>query len=147
MLVHKCVHHIHIIEQKAGAPLQICLCRQGSRKCETLEEAGLDDFRNIPAFIHCFGSEGRPLTRTSSVCNLGVIWLPPFLLWVFSCHNEVRSLGILLDSVLSMESQIMSVVHTTHCYLRQIAQRCPYLDTESLSTLVHALVVLRLDYL
>ena len=44
-----------------------------------------------------------------------------------------------------MESQIASMFPTTHLHLRRIAQLCPYLDTEYLTTLVHALVVLRFN--
>ena len=38
------------------------------------------------------------------------------------------------------------MVHTTYFYLWRIAQLRPYLDVGALTTLVHVLVVLRLDY-
>ena len=60
--------------------------------------------------------------------------------------DEVCSLGVLLDPALSMASQIASVVQYTYFHLKQIAQLHPYLDTGSLNTLVHTLVVSRLDY-
>ena len=45
-----------------------------------------------------------------------------------------------------MEPQITSVVHSAYFHLRQIAQLHLYLDTKSLTTLVYALLVLRIDY-
>ena len=67
------------------------------------------------------------------------------LFWgdILSTKDEVPSLGIPLDPVLAMESQRASVAHSAYFHLRQIAQLCPYLDTESLTTLVPELVVLR----
>ena len=61
-------------------------------------------------------------------------------------QNEVRSLGVLLDPMLTMESQVASAVRPAHFHLRRIAQLRPYLDTEALTTLVHALVISRVDY-
>ena len=55
--------------------------------------------------------------------------------------DGVRSLGIHLDPVLTMESQVASVVRTTFFHLRQIAQLRPYLDVGTLTTLVHALKI------
>ena len=51
-----------------------------------------------------------------------------------------------LDPMLTMETQIASVIYTTYFHLWRIAQLCFYLDVRALTTLVHALVVLRLDY-
>ena len=45
-----------------------------------------------------------------------------------------------------METQVASVVRFTYFQLWQIAQLCPYLGVGALTTLVHALVVARLDY-
>ena len=44
-----------------------------------------------------------------------------------------------------MTSQIVSVVRSAYFHLKWIAQLHPYLDTGSLTTLVHVLVDLRLD--
>ena len=60
--------------------------------------------------------------------------------------DEVCTLGVLLDLSLLVTSQIASVVQSGYFHLMQIAQLHPYLDTGSLTMLVHVLVVLRLDY-
>ena len=59
--------------------------------------------------------------------------------------SEVRSLGIHLDPALTMETRVASVVHSAYFHLWQIAQLPPYLDG-GLTTLVHALVISRLDH-
>ena len=48
--------------------------------------------------------------------------------------------------VLTMETQVVSVVHYTYFHLWRIVQLCPYLDGGALTTLVHALVISRLDH-
>ncbi|XP_078248725.1 uncharacterized protein LOC140706526 [Pogona vitticeps] len=60
--------------------------------------------------------------------------------------SEVRSLGVHLDPTLTMETQVASMVCSAYFYLWRIAQLHPYLDVGALPTLVHALVILRLDY-
>ena len=45
-----------------------------------------------------------------------------------------------------METQVESVVRSAHLHLQQIAQLHLYLDTGVLTTLVHALIVSRIDY-
>ena len=45
-----------------------------------------------------------------------------------------------------MEIQVISVVWSTHFHLWWITQLRPYLDTGVLTTLVHVLVVSRIDY-
>ena len=60
--------------------------------------------------------------------------------------DGIRSLGIHLDPALTMESQVTSVVHTAFFHLRRIAQLRSYLDVEALTTLVHALIISRLDH-
>ena len=60
--------------------------------------------------------------------------------------DGVRSLGIHLDPALTMESQVASVVRTAFYHLRRIAQLRPYLEVGALTTLVHALVISRLDH-
>ena len=59
--------------------------------------------------------------------------------------SEVCSLGIDMDPALTMEMQVASVVHSAYFHLWQIAQLCLYLNVGALTTLVHALVILRLD--
>ena len=60
--------------------------------------------------------------------------------------SGVRSLGVHLDPALTMETQVASVVHTAFFHLWQIPRLQPYLDTGALTTLVHALVISRLDH-
>ena len=45
-----------------------------------------------------------------------------------------------------METQVVSVVRTAFFHLWRIAQLRPYLDTGVLTTLVHTLVISRLDH-
>ena len=63
-----------------------------------------------------------------------------------STRDEVCNLGVLLDPALSMENQVTSVVQSAYFHLRWIVQLCPYLNTQSLNTQVHALVVSRIDH-
>ena len=78
------------------------------------------------------------------VCGLGASL--PFKGVTLSTKDEVHSLGVLLDPALSVASQVASVVHSSYFHLKRVAQLRRYLDTRSLTTLVYALVVLRLDY-
>ena len=63
-----------------------------------------------------------------------------------TAKSEVHSLGVHLDPGLTMETQVTSVIHSTYFHLWQIAQLCPYLDVGVLTTLVHPLVISRLDH-
>ena len=58
-----------------------------------------------------------------------------------AAKSGVRSLGIYLDPMLTMETQVVLVVHTAFFHLWRIARLRPYLDTGALTTLVHALVI------
>ena len=60
--------------------------------------------------------------------------------------SEVRSLGVHLDLVLTMATQVASVVCSAYFHLWWVAQLRPYLDGGVLTTLVHALVISILDY-
>ncbi|XP_061487038.1 uncharacterized protein LOC133387065 isoform X3 [Rhineura floridana] len=60
--------------------------------------------------------------------------------------DRVRSLGVVLDSSLSLEAQVASVARNAFYQLRLVAQLCPYLSKEDLTSVVHALITLRLDY-
>ena len=60
--------------------------------------------------------------------------------------SVVCSLGVHLDPVITMDSQVASVVRSTHLNLRPIAQLCSYLDVRLLTTLTYVLIVSRLDY-
>ena len=60
--------------------------------------------------------------------------------------SGVCSLGIHLDPTLTMETQVASVVHTAFFHLWWIAWLRTYLDMGALTTLVHVLVISRLDH-
>ena len=60
--------------------------------------------------------------------------------------SEVLSLEVHLDPALTMETQVASVVRSTYFHLWQIAQLRPYLDGGALNTLVHTLIISRLDH-
>uniref|UniRef100_H3A3B7 Reverse transcriptase domain-containing protein n=1 Tax=Latimeria chalumnae TaxID=7897 RepID=H3A3B7_LATCH len=57
-----------------------------------------------------------------------------------------KSLGMFLDSSLTIERQISSVVSVGFFHLRNIKKLCPILPHESLATLMHAFVSSRIDY-
>ena len=63
-----------------------------------------------------------------------------------AAKSGVHSLGVHLDPTLTMETQVASVVRTAFFHLWRIAWLRPYLDTGALTTLVHALVISRLDH-
>ena len=77
-----------------------------------------------------------------------VVWETPFP-WgglTLNTKSEIRSLSVHLDLVLTMETQVSSVICSAHFQLWQITQLNPHLDVRALTTLVHALLVSRLDY-
>ena len=76
-------------------------------------------------------------------------WFGKFpLFWgeTLTTKSVVHSLGVHLDPALTMEFQVASVVCTAHLHLWWIAQLCSYLDAGAFTTLVHALLISRLDY-
>uniref|UniRef100_A0A803TNR7 Reverse transcriptase domain-containing protein n=1 Tax=Anolis carolinensis TaxID=28377 RepID=A0A803TNR7_ANOCA len=60
--------------------------------------------------------------------------------------TQVRSLGVLLDSSLSLEPQVSVVARGAFAQLRLVHQLRPYLGKSDLATVVHALVTSHLDY-
>ena len=58
----------------------------------------------------------------------------------------VKSLGIILDSSLSMEAQVANVTCLVFFHLRQARQLVPYLSTPDVATVIHATVTSRLDF-
>uniref|UniRef100_A0A803SSU4 Reverse transcriptase domain-containing protein n=2 Tax=Anolis carolinensis TaxID=28377 RepID=A0A803SSU4_ANOCA len=60
--------------------------------------------------------------------------------------TQVRSLGVLLDSSLSLEPQVLAVARRAFAQLRLVRQLRPFLGRSDLATVVHALVTARLDY-
>uniref|UniRef100_A0A670II88 Reverse transcriptase domain-containing protein n=1 Tax=Podarcis muralis TaxID=64176 RepID=A0A670II88_PODMU len=60
--------------------------------------------------------------------------------------DQVRSLGVILDSQLSMEAQVNSVSRAAVYQLHLVRRLRPYLPANCLARVVHALVISRLDY-
>ena len=60
--------------------------------------------------------------------------------------DQVCSLGVILDSQLSMESQINSVSRAAVYQLHLVCRLRPYLPADCLAGVVHALVISCLDY-
>ncbi|KAF7246312.1 Methyltransferase-like protein 4 [Varanus komodoensis] len=61
-------------------------------------------------------------------------------------RDKVRSLGVLLDSELSLEAQVTTAARSAFLQLRLIHQLRPYLEYDCLATVTHALVTSRLDF-
>uniref|UniRef100_A0A803TC32 Reverse transcriptase domain-containing protein n=1 Tax=Anolis carolinensis TaxID=28377 RepID=A0A803TC32_ANOCA len=59
---------------------------------------------------------------------------------------QVRSLGVILDSSLSLEPQVSAVARGVFAQLKLVRQLRPYLGKQDFATVVHALVTSRLDY-
>ena len=60
--------------------------------------------------------------------------------------EEARSLGFIFDSSLSFSSHVAAVAKSCRFFLYNIARIRPFLSVASAKTLVHALVISRLDY-
>ncbi|KAF7246760.1 Reelin [Varanus komodoensis] len=61
-------------------------------------------------------------------------------------RDKVCSLGVLLDSELSLEAQVTAVVRSAFFQLQLIHQLHPYLEDDCLAMVTHALVTSRLDF-
>ena len=60
--------------------------------------------------------------------------------------NQIRSLGFIFDSKLTLSNQILSVTKCCYFHLWRIRQLLPYLDDPSLHLLVSALILSQIDY-
>jgi hypothetical protein len=60
--------------------------------------------------------------------------------------SVVRNLGVYIDSCLSMDDHVSRTVRAAFAYLRIISQQASYLDTPSLTLLIHAFVFTRIDF-
>uniref|UniRef100_A0A803T0M3 Reverse transcriptase domain-containing protein n=1 Tax=Anolis carolinensis TaxID=28377 RepID=A0A803T0M3_ANOCA len=72
--------------------------------------------------------------------------LPDFDGEVLVPSATVKSLGVVLDSSLTMEAQITAISKQAFFHLRQARKLASYLLTEALATVIHATVTTRLDY-
>ena len=66
--------------------------------------------------------------------------------WGVPLKEQVCSLGVILDSQLSMEAQVNSVSRAAVYQLHLVSRPRPYLPTDCLARVGHALVISRLDY-
>nr|XP_060621478.1 uncharacterized protein LOC132768982 [Anolis sagrei ordinatus]XP_060621479.1 uncharacterized protein LOC132768982 [Anolis sagrei ordinatus]XP_060621480.1 uncharacterized protein LOC132768982 [Anolis sagrei ordinatus] len=76
----------------------------------------------------------------------GVGWQPVLDGVTLPLKSQVRSLGVLLDSSLTLEAQASAVSGRAFAQLRLVHQLRPYLVKADLAGVVHALVTSRLDY-
>ena len=60
--------------------------------------------------------------------------------------SKVRNLGIILDQFLSFDDYISSVCRSTHFHLRNIGRIRHLLSQNATAQLIHALILIRLDY-
>ena len=60
--------------------------------------------------------------------------------------SKMKSLGVTLDSALSLKQQISTVCRACYCHIRQIYRIRKFLSQESVVKLVSCFVVSRLDY-
>ena len=60
--------------------------------------------------------------------------------------KQVRNLGVIQDSHLTMEAQVNSICRSCYFHLRNIGAIRPYITTDACRTLVQATVTSRLDY-
>jgi hypothetical protein len=62
------------------------------------------------------------------------------------CHDSVKILGVVLDSTLSMDSQVNAVVKSCNYHIRALRHVRKRLNIESAKTIACGLVTSRLDY-
>ncbi|XP_063808683.1 uncharacterized protein LOC135013175, partial [Pseudophryne corroboree] len=59
---------------------------------------------------------------------------------------QARCLGVILDSDLSFVPHIQSVSRSCYMHLKNISKIRPYLTQDTAKTLIHALIITRIDY-
>ena len=60
--------------------------------------------------------------------------------------RSVRNLGAILDEELSMDNEVQAVVRSANFHIRCISKFRPFLDHDTCSRIIHAIVTSRLDY-
>ena len=66
--------------------------------------------------------------------------------FVVKQSDEVKNLGVIMDSSLTMMKQINSVTKSCYYHIRRIARIRKYLTEDATKSLVHAYITSRLDY-
>uniref|UniRef100_A0A803TMD6 Reverse transcriptase domain-containing protein n=1 Tax=Anolis carolinensis TaxID=28377 RepID=A0A803TMD6_ANOCA len=84
--------------------------------------------------------------QVSRMSDRGIGWLPVLDGAALPLKAQVRSLGVLLDSALTLDAQVSAVAGRAFAQLKLVRQLRPYLVKSDLATVVHALVTSRLDY-
>uniref|UniRef100_A0A803U0C0 Reverse transcriptase domain-containing protein n=1 Tax=Anolis carolinensis TaxID=28377 RepID=A0A803U0C0_ANOCA len=88
-------------------------------------------------------TEALLVSRSS---DQGIGWQPVLDGVALPLKSQVRSLGVLLDSALTLEAQVSAVAGRAFAQLKLVRQLRPYLVKSDLTRVVHALVTSRLDY-
>uniref|UniRef100_A0A803TBL4 Reverse transcriptase domain-containing protein n=1 Tax=Anolis carolinensis TaxID=28377 RepID=A0A803TBL4_ANOCA len=84
--------------------------------------------------------------QVSRSTDRGIGWLPVLDGVALPLKAQVRSLGVLLDSSLSLDAQVSAVAGRAFAQLKLVHQLRLYLEKSGLTTVVHALVTSRMDY-
>uniref|UniRef100_A0A803SUK8 Reverse transcriptase domain-containing protein n=1 Tax=Anolis carolinensis TaxID=28377 RepID=A0A803SUK8_ANOCA len=84
--------------------------------------------------------------QVSRMSDRGIGWLPVLDGVALSLKAQVCSLGVLLDSALTLDAQVSAVAGRAFAQLKLVRQLRPYLVKSDLAMVVHALVTSRLDY-
>uniref|UniRef100_A0A803TEJ9 Reverse transcriptase domain-containing protein n=1 Tax=Anolis carolinensis TaxID=28377 RepID=A0A803TEJ9_ANOCA len=84
--------------------------------------------------------------QVSRKSDLGIGWQPVLDRVALPLKAQVCSLGVLLDSGLTLETQVSAVAGRAFAQLKLVRQLRPYLEKSDLTMVVHALVTSRLDY-
>uniref|UniRef100_A0A803SSM3 Reverse transcriptase domain-containing protein n=1 Tax=Anolis carolinensis TaxID=28377 RepID=A0A803SSM3_ANOCA len=84
--------------------------------------------------------------QVSRKSDRGIGWQPVLDGVTLPLKAQVRSLGVLLNSGLTLEAQVSAVAGRAFAQLKLVRQLRPYLEKSDLTMVVHALVTSRLDY-
>ena len=98
----------------------------------------MDVRKPVAAQFICLGTWQQMTTFQHHTIDLETTSLP--------VATQVTCLGVVFDCELTFSKHVASVVRRCFYHLRQISAVRKSLTTESLKTLVHALIASRLDY-
>uniref|UniRef100_A0A803TU59 Reverse transcriptase domain-containing protein n=1 Tax=Anolis carolinensis TaxID=28377 RepID=A0A803TU59_ANOCA len=83
--------------------------------------------------------------QVSRSTDRGTGWLPVLEGVALPLKAQVHSLGVLLDSSLSLDAQVLAVARRAFAQLKLVRQLRPYLENTGLTMVVHALVTVKGD--